>query len=49
MCWGVAPGTPFEEALLKLRTNLRKTLATRLLKARRLTGAARGVKPAHRG
>jgi hypothetical protein len=46
---GRSSGHTFEEALLKLRTNLRKTLATRLLKARRLTGAARGVKPAHRG
>jgi hypothetical protein len=42
-------GHTFDEALLKLRANVRKTLATRLLKSRRLTGAARGVKPAHRG
>jgi len=42
-------GHTFDEALLKLHTSVRKTLATRLLKARRLTGAVRGVKPAHRG
>jgi len=42
-------GHTFDEALLKLQATVRKTLATRLLNARRLTGAARGVKPAHRG
>lgn len=42
-------GHTFDEALLKLHSSVRKTLATRLLNARRLTGAARGVKPAHRG
>ncbi|WP_461786046.1 hypothetical protein [Prosthecobacter sp.] len=46
---GRSSGHTFEEALLELRANLRKTLATRLQKTRRLTGAARGVKPAHRG
>lgn len=42
-------GHTFDEALLKLRASVCKTLATRLLNAHRLTGAARGVKPAHRG
>ncbi|MCX6851103.1 MAG: hypothetical protein NTY98_19510 [Verrucomicrobia bacterium] len=42
-------GHTFVEALLKLQASVRKTLAARLLNARRLTGAARGVKPAHRG
>jgi hypothetical protein len=42
-------GHTFDEALLKLRVSVHKTLATRLLNARRPTIAARGVKPAHRG
>lgn len=42
-------GHTFDEALLKLQASVQKTLATRLIKARQLTGAARGVKPAHRG
>lgn len=42
-------GCTFQEALLKASTSVRKTLATRALKARQLNGAARGVKAAHRG
>ena len=42
-------GHTFDEALLKLRVSVRKTLATRLLNARRSTSAARGVKAGHRG
>jgi len=42
-------GHSFDEALLKLHASVHKTLATRLLKARRFTGAVRGVEPAHRG
>ena len=42
-------GHTFDEALLKLRVRVRKTLATRLLNARRSTSAARGVKAGHRG
>lgn len=42
-------GHTFDEALLKLQSSVRKTLAARLLKTRRLTSAARGVLPAHRG
>lgn len=42
-------GHTFDEALLKLKASVQKTLATRLLKASQLTGATRGVKPAHRG
>lgn len=42
-------GHTFDEALLKLHASARKTLATRLIKARQLNGAACGVKPAHRG
>lgn len=42
-------GHTFDEALLKIQASVQKTLTTRLLKARQLTAAARGVKPAHRG
>ncbi|MDI1311828.1 hypothetical protein [Prosthecobacter sp.] len=42
-------GHTFDEALLKLSSSVRKTLATRALNARRLNGAARGVKAMHRG
>ncbi len=41
-------GHTFDEALLKLRVSVRKTLATRSLNARQPTRAACDVKPAHR-
>ena len=42
-------GHTFEEAMLKLTASVRKAMATRELKARQRTGAARGVKAMHRG
>jgi hypothetical protein len=44
----LSSGHTFDEALLKLRTNVSRTLTTRLLKTRRITADARSVKPAHR-
>lgn len=44
-----ASGCTFPEALLKTASSVNKTLARRALNARRLNGAARGVKAAHRG
>ncbi len=42
-------GHTFEEALLKLNATVHKTLTMRVTKVRRFSGAARGVKPSHRG
>ena len=42
-------GYTFDEALLKIHSSVIQTLAKRSSKARQLSGAARGVKPAHRG
>jgi hypothetical protein len=42
-------GHTFDEALLKLTASVRKTLGMRLMKARQLDVAPRGVKAVHRG
>ncbi len=42
-------GQTFDEAMHKLDATVSKMLSSRRLKARRYSGAARGVKPAFRG
>lgn len=42
-------GHTFDEAMIKLNATVHKTLTMRAMNARQLTGAARGVKPSHRG
>lgn len=42
-------GQTFDEALLKLAGEARKTLSKRALKARQANGASTGVKPVYRG